>query len=673
MIAGLHRGTQAAGAGRAAWGVVAVSLFVPSLSRLIALLLTLGVAAVCIGLGQFVGARRPAIALVAGWGLACIGFVVAGALFGASLSITAAALGMVGLAGLALIAQGSFEEDSWRSTFRVLALAVPFLLIAAANAPSSPEGFSTWLPNIDYLYRHDHFPSTAVPSYGSERPGVPYAMAYIGYAVSLVIGHVADTAGIVWNALLLVAVGTLCADIVASQIRRRQNEKLDRELEPAEEWGVAGIGLLAATMFNPSFVPRFFLSNDVDGAVGSVTAVAVAAVMLWLSAETRKTRDERLMLVAAVGFCCAAMVQLRQDGLTLFALVFIAAVAATPLERLVGRRVSPMMLLLMLPPPLLAALVWREYQVFQIPDEALAVLNPVDWHWKELPATAWSMLWVALGKIGYTGLMVLLIGFALAIADAPEMFTPFQRTGVVMGAVLGVAKLATLVVLYLVGDYTAEQAAAAADFWRYLVQIGPALVVAAIPLIPPRLWAMQPAGRLLCAAAPVLMLVLPLVSVRYLRVDQPRVSHTPYLVGVAHDIAGLIGPAPQITLVDPDDPDGNLDSLMVIRYELEIAPNRRPRLQKGDPVPEVNFIAGSPPVHLIAKGIMPQDAARRHPPEFRAQDMSNQLAVPFVWFRDGGQAASQMAGLELEPGASYLVSHHDGTTDLVKSWPFPAR
>ena len=45
----------------------------------------------------------------------------------------------------------------------------------------------------------------------------------------------------------------------------------------------------------------------------------------------------------------------------------------------------------------------REYQVVQIPDEALAVLNPLDWHWEELPAMAWSMLGVAIGKIGYSG------------------------------------------------------------------------------------------------------------------------------------------------------------------------------------------------------------------------------------------------------------------------------
>lgn len=635
------------------------------------MLLTLAVAALCVGLGQFAGARRPAIALVAGWGVACLGFVVAGSIFSLALSTIAVVLGMIGLAGLVLIVQGSFEEDAWRASSRVLVLAIPFILIAAANGASDADDFSSWLPNLEYLYRHDHFPTLKLPNLWSERPGVPYGTEYVGFAVSLMLGRVAETAGMVWNALLLVAVGALAADIVASQIQRRQgDEKLELELSPTEEWGVAGIGLLAATMFNPSFVPRLFFSNGNDGPVGSVTAISIGAVMLWLSAETRKTRDERLMLVAAVGFCCAAMVQLRQDGLTLFALVFIAAVAATPLERHVGRRVNPSMLLLMLPPALLAALVWREYQVVQIPDEALAVLNPKDWHWGTLPTTLWSMLEIAIGKIGFTALVALVLGFALAIADAPEMFTPFQRTGVVMGAVLAIAKISTLVVLYLVADYTVQEAAAAKDFWRYLVQIGPAMVIAAIPLIPPRLWSMQPAGRLLCVVAPILILVLPVVSVRYLRIDSPRASHTPYLREVGRDVATLIDDAPQITLVDPDDPSGDLASLGIVRWQLQSGTNRKPRLQSGPPVPAVSFIAGSPPIHLLASGILPRDAATGYPPGWRETDMARQLAAPFVWYRDGGAVASELAGLPLAPGASYLVAHHGDKAEIVKSWPF---
>ncbi len=647
--------------------------FLPSVSHFIVLLLTMVVAALCIGLGQIVGARRPATARVAGWGLASLGFVVMGGVFGASLNIAAVAMGMVGIAGLGLMAQGTFEEGSWIGTLRVLVLSAPFLLIAAAIRPAGPDEFSHWLPNLQYLYRHDHFPSLAQPSFGSERPGIPYAMAYVGYAVSLLTRHLAETAGIVWNALLLVAVGALCADIVGEQVRARyEAEKLGREMDSTEEWGIAGIGVLAATMLNPSFVPRLFLSNTDDGAIGSVTAVAPAALVLGLAADTRQTRDERLLLVASSGFCCAALVHLRQDGMTLFALMFIAAVAATPLERQVGRRVTPSMLLLMLPPALLIALVWREYQVIQIPDEALAVLRPADWHWGGLPATLWSMAQIALSKIGYFALLTLLIGFALAIADAPQLFTPFQRSGVVIAAVLGLGKIATLVMLYLVADYTVAEAAAAKDFWRFMVQVGPALVVGGITLIPARLWTSQPAGRLLCMAAPILALVLPIVSVRYLRIDSPSVSHTPYLRMVARDVSGLIGAAPKLTLVDPDDATGDLGSLAVVRYQLDSPREHEPRIQAGHPVPTIAFIAGSPPTHLLAESGLPRDAALGYPPDFRDKDIAEQLAAPFVWYHDGGPEATQMAGLPLAAGASYLVAHKAGAAEIVKSWPFPA-
>ncbi len=650
-----------------------MSLFLPSLGRLVVLLLTLVVAALCIGIGQFVGARRPATALVAGWGMACVAFVVTGGLLGAQLNIVACALGVVGLAGLGVLAQGTFEEGSWLATSRVLALSVPFLLIAAATGPAGPEEFSHWLPNIDYLFRHDHFPSLGEPSLISERPGTPYAMAYVSYAVSLILGREAETAGIVWNALLLVAVAALGADIIGEQIRTRAGDAaMAKDLEPNEEWGVAGIGLLAATMLNPSFVPRLFLSNYDDGAVGSVTAIATAGVVLWLSAETDKTRDERLLLMVAIGFCCAALAQLRQDGLILFTLVFVASVAVVPLERQMGRRVTPTMVLLLLPPALLVALVWREYQVVQIPDEALALLNPNDWHWAELGSTAWSMVQIAFTKIGFFALLALLIGFAVVIADAPRLFTPFQRSGVLMGAVLGLGKIGALLMLYLVTAYTAQDAANAKDFWRFMVQVGPALVIAAIPLIPPRLWTLQPAGRLLCLAAPILAVALPIVSVRYLRVDSPRATRTAYLRDVGRQVAGLIGTAPQITLVDPDDAAGDLGNLAVVRYQLQALGDRRPRHGFWPPMPAVNFVAGSPPIHLVADSGLPRDAGRGYPAEWRDKDFATILAAPFVWFQDGGPVASQMARLNLAPGASYLIVPHAGAAgELVKAWPFP--
>ncbi len=644
----------------------------PSLNQLAVLAVTFLVAALCVGIGQLVGARRPAIALVAGWGVACVVLVVASTIFGAPFNIMIIACGIAGLVGLVPVAQGSFEEDSWATTGRTVALAVPFLLIATAIRPSGPDEFSHWLPNLEYLYRHDHFPSLAMPSLGSVRPATPYGLAFVGYAVSLVLGEVAEGAGIIWGALLLVGLGCLCADILTAQIQRRWLEDYHlRALNDEQSWGVAGAGLLAATMLSPAFVPRLFLSNYDDGVVGSVTGVVAAGAMLWLGAETRKASDARLLLVVALGFCCAALIQLRQDGLTLFALMFVAAVAATPLERQVRRAVTPQMLLLLLPAPLLVALVWREYQVVQIPDEALALLPFAKWHWAQLMPALWSMAQIALSKIGYFAVATLLVGFAVAATEAPELFTPFQRSGVVIGAVLALGKTAALVVQYLVGDYNDAEAASAADFWRYSVQVGPALVAGAITLIPPRLWTERLAGRLLCLATPALALLLPIVSMRYLRVDAPRLSHVPYLRSVGRELAVLTKGAASITLVDPDDATGELPNLLVVRYQLQAGQRTGPRLGPWPPVPAVQFVAGAPPVHVIADGFLPRDATLGYRAELRKNDLATVLAAPFVWFRDGGKVASDLSGVELDPGASYLVAHQNGSTEIVHTWPFP--
>jgi hypothetical protein len=643
----------------------------PSLSQLFVLLVVFAVAAVCVGLGQLVGARRPAIALVAGWGVSCVALVVANTIFGLPLAIGVAALGTIGIVGLVPVAQGSFEEDAWPTTLRVLALAAPFLLIAAAIQPAGPDEFSTWLPNLDYLYRHDHFPDHGTPSLGSIRPAAPYALFFIGYAVSLVVGHLAEGAGIVWNALLLVSVGCLCADIIGAQIERRWLEDYHlRELTPQQAWGVAGAGLLAATTLDPAFVPRFFLSNYDDGVVGSVTGVVAAGTMLWLSAETRKAPEARLLLVVALGFCCAALIQLRQDGLTLFALVFIAAVAATPLERQARRSVTPTMLLLLLPAPLLVALVWREYQAFKIPDEALALLPLAKWHWAELIPAIWSMAGIALSKIGYFAVAGVLVGFAIAATEAPELFTPFQRSGAATGAVLVLGKTITLIVLYLVGDFTDAEVAAAKDFWGFSIQIGPALVACAVPLIPPWLWTEKSAGRLLCIAAPALAVLLPLVSMSYLRVDAPSQSRNPYLRGVADEVAALTKGAPAITLVATDDLATGLSYLLVVRYELQSG-RVGPRLGPWSPMPTVQLVAGTPPTLVAADGFLPRDALNGYAEATRTTKLQAALAAPFVWFDNGGSAATALAGVPLDAGASYLVAHHGATSEIVHEWPFP--
>jgi hypothetical protein len=646
-----------------------VSLFVPSFAQLGVTFATLVVAAMCVGLGQLVGARRPAVALVAGWGVGGLLLLIFTTVLGAPITAGMTVLGVLGLVGLILVLQGSFDEEAWESAGRTLALAAPLLWLAGAITPGGYDEYSHWLPNLGYLYLHHHFPTLADPNNVSVRPGYPYGLAFIGLAASMMTFRLAEGAGIVWNVLLLVAFASLCADVIAMQVRLRRGADYPRNpLTTADGWAIAGIAVLVATMLSPSFVPRLFLSNYGDGPVASVVGIVTGAVMLWAATEPKSGGFEgRLLLIAAAGMGCAALVNVRQDSLPLFTLLFVAAVATVPLERHLNRPIRPGMLLLLLPAPLLVALIWREYQVTQIPGGAFAVLPLDAWHWGAIPSTLWRMLLVAVSKAGHFGLLLIVLGATLMAVDAPEIFTALQRSGVIMATVLGLGNTLLLLVLYLVADFSQEQAATANEFWRLSVHVGPALVIAGVSLLPTRIWDWPRVARPISFAAPTLAVLLPIVFVDSLRVDSPHQSHAVYLRGVATAIAALTKGASSVTLVEPDDADLNLGNVLPVRYMLLVG--LRPTL--ATPVPDVALVSGAPPTHILVDGSTPVDADAGMLPEHRRADMAQVLGAPFVWFYDGGAVASELAGIALAAGSSYLVAHHFGKAEVVKSWPIP--
>lgn len=646
-----------------------MSLFLPSLAQLGVAGATLVVAALCVGLGQLVGARRPSVALVAGWGVAGLFLLIANAIAGVPLPLAMAVVGVVGLVGLVLVFQGSFDEESWESAGRTLLLAAPFLWIASSITPGGYDEYSHWLPNLGYLYLHGHFPTLAEPNTVSVRPGYPYGLAFVGLAASLIARRLAEGAGIIWNALLLVAFANLCSDVIAMQVRlRRGSDYLRNPLTVADGWAIAGLGVLAAIILSPSFVPRLFLSNYGDGPVASVIGIVTGAVMLWVATEPKSSGIEgRFLLIAAAGLCCAALVDVRQDSLPLFSLLFVAAVATTPLERQLDRQIKPGMLLLLLPAPLLVALIWREYQVIEIPGGAFSILPFDAWHWGEMPSALWRMLLVAVSKAGHFGLLLIVLGGTLMAVDTPEIFTPLQRGGLVMASVLGLGNTLTLMVLYLVADFSLEQAATANEFWRFSVHVGPALVIAGVSLIPTRIWDWPRTARAIAFAAPALAVLLPIVFVQNLRVDSPRQSHAVYLRDVAADIADATKGATNITLVEPNDAELNLGNILPVRYMLMVG--LRPNL--ATPVPQVALVSGAPPMHILVDGSTPVDADAARSEQHRQEDMAAVLGAPFVWYYDGGPVASDLSGVKLAPGASYLLAHRDGKTTVVKTWPLP--
>jgi len=620
-----------------------VTFFLPDAAHAVVFAATLLVAALLLGLGALAGARQPVLALVAGWGIADLVLLVAGTLFGARLTGTLAALGLCGAAGLVAIARGGFGQDGCRPAGRVLLLAVPFLVIAATVSPAGFDEYSHWLPNLGYLVLHDHLPTLAEPNAVSVRPGYPPGLTFVGLAVSRLVGHMAESAGIVWDALLAVALGATCAELIGRHWR-------------AAPWAAAAVGLAAATLLSPCFEPRLMLSNYGDPPAGYVTAIMAVGLMRWLDDATGDGGG-RWRTPWMLGFAGVALVNIRQDSLTVYALVALAALLAVLVER---RRGAMMPLLALLPAPLLAAAVWRWYQGSEIPGGAAAMLPLAQWHWPQFPETLASMVQVMLHHWAQFGLLLVLAGVAVAALAAPHRFSALQRAAATLGAVIGLGKTASLALLYLGADFSTAQAATATEFWRFSLHAGPTVAVAALLLLPfARLRAARPS-----AVAPWLVAALPLLYVGHLRVDLSHGQPAPALQmrAIARDIAALTGGASPITLVDITDADYmNIPHVVEVRYELLLG--LRPDLAVK--VPRIRLVEGDPPREVVLDGGLLVFA----PPD----SLADALHAPFVWFYDGGATASRLAGVELSGGASYLVARDAGGGRIVRSWPLPAR
>ena len=153
----------------------------PDLTQWITLLATSIVALACLSLGAMFGARRPGVALVAGWGLGCLVMTVCATLFGIAFTPI-----LQVLAGLALCGGLRWRRLDWSMVGPVLLLGLPYLLIATSITPAGYDEYAHWLPNLSYIVRYDHFPSRNFPDLISIRPGYPHGTAFIGLGSGLI-------------------------------------------------------------------------------------------------------------------------------------------------------------------------------------------------------------------------------------------------------------------------------------------------------------------------------------------------------------------------------------------------------------------------------------------------------------------------------------------------------
>lgn len=594
--------------------------------------MTLLVALACTSLGALAGARRPAVALVSGWGIAALTLTAAGTLTPLRLDLVLIALGLLALAGSIRL-----PKLDWRYTLPVLCLGAPYLLIATRIMPSGFDEYSHWLPNILYLDRYNHFPALHGPEPVSIRPGYPYGLAFIALAVSRLTGTLAETAIINWNALLNLALASMACELLAicSDVMRR--------------WRLAAIALLGCGVLSPVFVPKLYLSNYGDAICGQVAGIMAAVILLQGVLLQRWQTGLRL------GFVLAALVSIRQDAFSIAAILMIAwgilqlwqSRARPPVQALAG-------FLCAFIAPILIWWLWQRYQTVQIGNGAAEFLSWQDERWADLPAILHSILIVFSHKLGYALLLVLTVWAGLCGRRIPRTI----RTSALFGALLGWGHVASMVAVYLSVITGGESVRVAPEFWRFSQHIAPAVMLCALPLLLLsevfRTVLQKDMGRFL---PPFAVLVL-CAAYPFLRVDAHDSDHISYrwLRSLANDVASTLPSGAQLAIIETEDLPGKIQQTFCLRY--------RYLAQRPDTAPSSLFlVGGTPPQTVVIAHALPQLEAFHGLP----------TTVTDVVVTSGSPLTSSVMSVSLPAGSAYLLHRQaDGHFTVVRSWKRPA-
>lgn len=517
---------------------------------------------VFIGLGRGLtrGAAAAEIALIAGWGVACLVLTAWGVATPVSLRYPAFALAFVGIMGVSLPGIGLRATD-WRALARVLVLSAPLLAVMASARLSQPDTFLNLVPNAAYLYDHGMFPAADRPEAHSFLPGAPYNLQMAGFIAGLITPQFPATALIGFNVVLQLAAGLLLARMVV--------ENKDQTAAPG--WGATAFGLLLAMALNPGFVPRYHLSSYSEPSVMVVLAFAGYLALCHDAVATR--------LLAAV---LAALVEIKQDSVALAFGVVLAA-AIQPRQADENRSAIVMRAVLVAIPAAAIYLAWNWYvrSHFVASGAELTWMPLSRWQFGRLPEVFRQIAGIMIEKIVFFGpLIIALAAFAVQLWRGGGLGSIGQRAGLVLLTVTVVYNAALL--LTYVGHFSSQMAADAHSYFRYNTHLALLLMVTLVLMLrkPAWMWfaTISPHWRrLLSGLAIVVLLASPIVFFRFLRFD----LETPQLRAwnLEKRLAAMVGPDDRIALILPGD-NGSL--FAVLGGLLRMTPPRRPNVILDD-------------------------------------------------------------------------------------------
>lgn len=609
-----------------------VALYLPGTAGLGALAAVLAIAAAFLGLGRlFDDGHQPAENwLVSGWAAT----VIAATVFGVAtpLSLVWVLYPAVFVGALGWIRLWRSNPEDRVGCARLLAIGLPVLLVVSAASASQWDEFAHWLVNQRYLVDVGTFPRRGLPESPTIFAAYPYGLPMIGFLASRLTGAFVENAGALINTALIL--------VLAAAVVRAFRTTAGMAIRPLS-WSACAVGFLAATLLNPTFVPKLVFTTYADWTTAVVLGIAV--VTGWRLVESAAGGEPAADLRNTslhLGLAVALLLNLKQPNLILAVLLLagIGVSLAAAWRRPIGQLLP--LVLRAAAPAAVIYLTWRYHVAQNLAGREFSFLPLSSWLWADLGAVFGRMVLIASKKGGYFGVM--LIATSVAVWSAVEALrkrplAPLGRLAIIV-AVLFVGYNAFLYVAY-VGAFGAGEGRSAASYWRYNTQLGGAALAfaaASVGALYRRYQQRLPAEPRLAATLVIgLAVLVPLALAPKIRFDLNPVTRYVRTVGI--EMSELLPRRTKLVVIDPAD---NGKRALLLRYETSrVASVERFETDVSDPAVVRRALDG--------------------------------LRSAYVWVHVPTPALAQAFEIDLAARTSHLLQAKDDGWKIVRSWPYP--
>jgi hypothetical protein len=598
-----------------------VDPYLPHLSDILALCVTWAVGGLLLLAGAGLTGNRCALEfhVAAGWGALCLLLTSWGVFVPLSMRLPAVAFGIAALT-IILLPKRRPNADAWLALGRMLALSLPLWLVIAPLRPSQPDTFLNLLPNAFYLVDYGLLPTATRPPSYSLLPAAPYNTQFLSFLGSLLDADYPAPGMSLANVMLQLVAGLAIARALGPP---------EASSGRAPSWGLAALGFLLVTLFNPGFVPRIHFAAYGEPALA---ATAVLAAWLFVLAQGELAEENRPSQLLPLALIMAAIANTKQTGVALVASLAGAALISAWAEQRVRLRAAVRGTVLAVLPALFLFAIWR-YHVGRAAVDELTLLPFDDWNWTHLSDTAASVFGVIYGKPLYFGCVAAAI-LALPLMWWRQGWTATSRLLTFNAALFGLYNFFIFTTYLAV--FPTEMSSAAHSYFRYNTQLS---LVLALSLAltardlgaAARIW--ERPLRAANAAVLGLALLAPIAFAKRLRfdLDMPQ----PLVWDLAKKLSAYLSDGNRLALLLP----GDNDSLAtMIAGVLADTPPRR---------------------HTL-------DLLRRNTADAATLDEAARLGYPLALI------SCTPNGLgDLPAGEAVLLRHDPDGWHLLAAWPYP--